>query len=74
MSLLKKPIVVKKFREFHDYVKANNGQIGTKQRGLDLNLGTDQLQDQINRWIKKENVKTIFFKDNRIDHRYARPC
>ena len=38
MSLLKKPIVVKKFREFHDYVKANNGKIGTKQRGLDLNL------------------------------------
>ena len=38
MSLLRKPIVVGKFREFHDYVKSNNGQIGIKQRGLDLNL------------------------------------
>ena len=38
MSLLRKPIVVNKFREFHDYVKSNNGQIGIKQRGLDLNL------------------------------------
>ena len=38
MSLLRKPIVVGKFRDFHDYVKSNNGQIGIKQRGLDLNL------------------------------------
>ena len=38
MSLLRKPIVVSKFRDFHDYVKSNNGQIGIKQRGLDLNL------------------------------------
>lgn len=38
MPLLKKPIVVKKFRDFHKYVKKNNGQIGTKQRGIDVNL------------------------------------
>ena len=38
MSLLRKPIVVDKFRDFHNYIKSNNGQIGIKQRGLDLNL------------------------------------
>ena len=38
MALMQKPIVFKKFRAFHDYVKKNNGQIGTKQRGIDLNL------------------------------------
>ena len=38
MALLQKPIVVDKFREFHKYVKANNNQIGTKQRGLDINI------------------------------------
>lgn len=38
MPLLKKPIVVSKFRDFHKYVKNNNGQIGTKQRGIDVNL------------------------------------
>ena len=40
MALLQKPIVVDKFREFHKYVKANNNQIGTKQRGLDININT----------------------------------
>ena len=38
MSLLQKPQVVSKFRDFHDYVKKNDGKIGTKQRGLDINL------------------------------------
>jgi len=38
MALLDKPIVVKKFKAFHDYIRKNNGQIGTKQRGIDLNL------------------------------------
>jgi len=38
MALLDKPIVVEKFRAFHNYVRKNNGQIGTKQRGIDLNL------------------------------------
>ena len=38
MALLQKPIVVEKFRAFHDYVKSNNNQIGIKQRGLDINL------------------------------------
>ncbi len=38
MPLLQKPLVVDKFRSFHDYVKANDGKIGLKQRGLDINL------------------------------------
>ena len=38
MSLLQKPLVVEKFRIFHDYVKKNDGHIGTRQRGLDINL------------------------------------
>ncbi len=38
MSLLQKPLVVQKFRDFHDYVKNNDGKIGLKQRGLDMNL------------------------------------
>tara|TARA_Y100000588_G_scaffold254959_1_gene269479 strand:+ start:600 stop:1658 length:1059 start_codon:yes stop_codon:yes gene_type:complete len=33
-----KPIVVKKLREFYAYVKKNDGQIGTKQRGIELNF------------------------------------
>ena len=33
-----KPIVVKKLREFYTYVKKNGGQIGTKQRGIELNF------------------------------------
>ena len=38
MALHSKPEVFKKFREFHNYLRANNGQIGTKQRGIDVNL------------------------------------
>lgn len=38
MPLLEKPMVVEKFRAFHTYVRKNGGQIGTKQRGIDLNL------------------------------------
>ena len=38
MSIFKKPQVVSKFKSFHQYLKENNGQIGLKQRGIDLNL------------------------------------
>lgn len=37
-SLLKKPRLVKKLRDFYDYVKKNDGKIGTKTRGIDLNF------------------------------------
>lgn len=38
MPMLAKPRVVEKFKSFLDYVRANDGHIGTKQRGIDLNL------------------------------------
>ena len=38
MPIMKKPEVVRKFKSFLEYVKANNGHIGKKQRGLDMNL------------------------------------
>ena len=37
MTLLDKPRLMEKLKSFYDYVKKNNGQIGTKQRGIDLN-------------------------------------
>lgn len=36
--ILNKPEVVRKLKSFHDYIKNNNGLIGTKQRGIDMNL------------------------------------
>ena len=37
-SLLKKPRLVEKLKRFYDYVQKNNGKVGTKTRGIDLNL------------------------------------
>ena len=37
-SLLKKPRLVKKLRSFYKYVNENDGKVGTKTRGIDLNL------------------------------------
>ncbi len=37
-SLLKKPRLVEKLRNFYKYVNANDGKVGTKTRGIDLNL------------------------------------
>ena len=36
--LLKKPRLVEKLRNFFNYVQKNDGKIGTKTRGIDLNL------------------------------------
>jgi MoaA/NifB/PqqE/SkfB family radical SAM enzyme len=36
--ILDRPQLFKKFKSFHDYVRKNNGEIGTKQRGIDLNF------------------------------------
>ena len=36
--LLKKPRLVKKLRDFYTYVQNNDGKVGTKTRGIDLNL------------------------------------
>ena len=37
-SLLKKPRLVEKLRTFYKYVNENDGKVGTKTRGIDLNL------------------------------------
>ena len=37
-NFLEKPRVVEKLRSFYAYVRKNNGQIGTKQRGIELNF------------------------------------
>ena len=36
--LLTKPRLVQKLKDFHTYLKHNDGKIGTKQRGIDMNL------------------------------------
>ena len=37
-SLLKKPRLVEKLRDFYTYVNKNDGKVGTKTRGIDLNF------------------------------------
>ncbi len=37
-SLLDKPRLVKKLRDFYTYVNKNNGKVGVKTRGIDLNF------------------------------------
>ena len=37
-SLLSKPRLVKKLKDFYDYVNKNDGKVGTKTRGIDLNF------------------------------------
>ena len=37
-SLLNKPRLVEKLRKFYDYVQKNDGKVGTKTRGIDLNF------------------------------------
>ena len=37
-SLLNKPRLVKKLKEFYQYVQKNDGKVGTKTRGIDLNF------------------------------------
>lgn len=38
MPIMRKTRVVEKFKSFLEYVKANDGRIGTKQRGIDINV------------------------------------
>ena len=37
-SLLNKPRLVEKLRKFYDYVQKNDGKVGQKTRGIDLNF------------------------------------
>ena len=62
MSLINKPLVVEKFKSFHNYVKNNDGKIGTKQRGIDLNLNNAcnlRCEHCFTNSSKGENVKEI---------------
>jgi len=38
MALIDKPEVFRKFKDFFNYVQKNNGRIGLKQRGIDINV------------------------------------
>jgi len=38
MVVFQKPIVAKKLRDFHKYLMKNDGKIGTKLRGIDVNV------------------------------------
>ncbi len=38
MVIFEKPEVAKKLRDFHKYIRKNDGQIGTKLRGIDINV------------------------------------
>jgi len=38
MVVFEKPIVAKKLRDFHRYLRQNDGKIGTKLRGIDMNV------------------------------------
>ena len=38
MSLLDNPRLMEKLRDFYKYLRKNNGQIGQKQRGIDINF------------------------------------
>jgi len=38
MVIMEKPIVAKKLRDFYNYLRKNDGKIGTKLRGIDVNL------------------------------------
>ena len=40
-SLLNKPRLVKKLKDFYDYVQKNDGKVGTKTRGIDLNFNKE---------------------------------
>ena len=37
-SLLNKPRLVEKLKDFYTYVQKNDGKVGTKTRGIDLNF------------------------------------
>ena len=37
-SLLNKPRLVEKLKDFYKYVNNNDGKVGTKTRGIDLNF------------------------------------
>lgn len=71
MALMDKPEVFRKFKSFHDYVKKNDGKIGTKQRGIDININNacnlrcehcftnSPLGEEIKTWMDPTVIKRI---------------
>ena len=58
-SLLKKPRLVKKLKDFYEYVKYNDGKVGTKTRGIDLNFNNVVFEMQILPLISRIMLKNI---------------
>ena len=52
-QFLAKRRVVEKLKDFYYYVRKNNGQIGTKQRGIELNFNISFGQLKPNTEISK---------------------
>ena len=60
-SLLNKPRLVEKLRKFYDYVNKNDGKIGTKTRGIDLNFNNAcNLSKYCFTTSKRRSCKRIF--------------
>ena len=61
-SLLNKPRLVEKLRNFYKYVQKNDGKVGTKTRGIDLNLNNKILycSKQI---VPSKSVKYRFIRN-----------
>ena len=51
-KFLEKKRVVQKLKGFFDYVRKNDGKIGTKQRGIELNFNTASFYTNYSKWRK----------------------
>jgi len=71
MALIDKPEVFRKFKEFFNYVNKNDGKIGVKQRGIDINVNNacnlrckhcftnSPLGDHIKEWMDPKVISRI---------------
>ena len=59
--LLNKPRLVSKLKDFHTYIKNNDGKIGTKQRGIDMNLNGNLRCKHCFNGFQLANMLKIFF-------------
>ena len=62
-NLLSKPRLVKKLKDFYEYVNKNDGKVGTKTRGIDLNFNNDFAQLPLSTIV----VKYVLGADNNTD-------
>ena len=59
-SLLNKPRLVQKLRDFHSYVTKNDGKVGTKTRGIDLNFNNSILLIDKEVFPTTEFISTLY--------------